>query len=247
MTDKTKPMRISQLSKATGVSRQTIHYYMREGLLPPPTKTAPNMAYYTPDYVDDIHLIKELQEKRYLPLAVIKMVMDAKRAGKDVRDLRDMRLSLEDIFRPSDPDDELAPLTLVELVVVTGVPAQTLEAMDDLGLLMPVTTPYGKRYDALDVRIAKSVKKLIDLGLTLPELDFYAEFAEIIRTEVRVIHNRIFHGQAAGPDTKVSEIKEIIDGLKSSLMLKVYRHAALEHRYSEEDEINDEQRQKTSK
>ncbi|MBW2621617.1 MAG: MerR family transcriptional regulator [Deltaproteobacteria bacterium] len=233
-------MRISQLAKASKVSTQTIHYYIREGLLPPPTKTAPNMAYYKPEYVDDIRFIKELQEKRYLPLAIIKMVMDAKRDGKDVRDLQDMRLTLEEIFQPPGPEDELAPLTLVELVVITGVPAETLEAMDDLGLLMPSTTPDGKRYDALDVRIASAVKRLMALGLTLPDLNFYAEYVEIIRTEVRVIHSRIFHGQAAGPDTRAAEVKEIIDGLKSSLMLKVYRHAALEHRFCEEEETDDE-------
>jgi DNA-binding transcriptional MerR regulator len=169
-------MRISELVEATGVSAQTIHYYLREGLLPPPTKTAPNMAYYGPEYVEDIRLIKELQEKRYLPLSVIRLMLDAKRKGKDVSHLQDMRLSLEELFRPLGPEDELEPVALVELVAMTGLPAATLEALEEMGLLMPATTPQGKRYDGLDVRIARAVKKLLDLGLEPSDLGFYGQY-----------------------------------------------------------------------
>lgn len=234
MTNERKLMRISELAEATGVSTQTIHYYLREGLLLPPTKTAPNMAYYGPEHIEDIRLIKELQEKRYLPLTVIKLVLQAKREGKDASDLQDMHLIMEKIFLPSGPEEELQPLTLIELVVATGLSAATLETLEELGLLMPTTTPQGKRYDGLDVRIAHAVKKLLDLGLALSDLGFYGQYVEALRAEARVIHDKIFHGQGDRDRPPRTEIKEILDNLKASLVTKVYRQMALEHQHQED-------------
>ncbi len=50
----------------------TIKHYLREGLLPEPVKTSRNMAYYPPEFVDRIRLIKRLQEERFMPLKAIK-------------------------------------------------------------------------------------------------------------------------------------------------------------------------------
>ena len=221
-------MRISELVEATGVSAQTIHYYLREDLLPPPLKTAPNMAYYGSEYIEDIRLIKELQEKRYLPLSAIKLVLDAKRDGKDVSHLQDMRLGLEDLFRPLGPEDEMETLTLVELVAMTGLPAATLEILTEMRLLIPTITTQGTRYDGLDARIARSVKKLLDLGLETSDLGFYGQYVEVLRTEARVIWEKLFHDSDSKRHIPSSEVKEILDNLKASLTAKVYRWAALE-------------------
>ena len=78
------------LAEASGVSAATIKHYLREGLLPPPVKTSRNMAWYTPDYVDRIKLIKRLQEERYLPLKVIKRIL------KNEPDQVEARLQMED-------------------------------------------------------------------------------------------------------------------------------------------------------
>src|SRR5690242_21350067 len=70
-------LKMSELSEASGVSAGSIKHYLREGLLPEPVKTSRNMAYYPPEFVDRIKLIKQLQEERYLPLKAIKEVLDA--------------------------------------------------------------------------------------------------------------------------------------------------------------------------
>ena len=69
-------MRMSELAEASGVSAATIKHYLREGLLPEPVKTSRNMAYYPPEFVERIRLIKQLQEERYMPLKVIKELLD---------------------------------------------------------------------------------------------------------------------------------------------------------------------------
>ncbi len=74
-------LKVSELSERSGVPVATIHHYLREGLLPEPVKTSRNMAYYPPEFVDRLRLIKQLQEERFMPLKVIRELLD----GGDVR------------------------------------------------------------------------------------------------------------------------------------------------------------------
>lgn len=71
-----KLLRIGELSRRTGISTSAINYYVREGLLPPPLKTAPNMAYYDPGYVDMVNSIKILQREKGLSLNEIKDLLE---------------------------------------------------------------------------------------------------------------------------------------------------------------------------
>src|ERR1700756_2974975 len=71
-------LRMSELAERSGVSAGTIKHYLREGLLggsDEVVRTSRNMAYYPPDYVERIRLIKRLQEERFMPLRLIKGVM----------------------------------------------------------------------------------------------------------------------------------------------------------------------------
>lgn len=69
-------MRMRDLEKASGVGRETIRYYIREGLLPEPLRTSRNSASYSDAHVKRLRTIKRLQEERFLPLAVIRSLLD---------------------------------------------------------------------------------------------------------------------------------------------------------------------------
>src|SRR6266480_6817700 len=72
-------LKMSELAERSGVSTGTIKHYLREGLLGEGediVRTSRNMAYYPPEYVERIRLIKRLQEERFMPLRVIKEVID---------------------------------------------------------------------------------------------------------------------------------------------------------------------------
>src|SRR5437764_3733108 len=75
-TQNEEMLRMGELARASGVSAATIKHYLREGLLPEPVKTSRNMAYYPAEFVDRIRMIKQLQEERYMPLRVIKDLLD---------------------------------------------------------------------------------------------------------------------------------------------------------------------------
>jgi len=68
-------MKISELVKRTGVPKETIHFYIREGLLRKPRKSGVNSAEYNERYVDQIQLIKDLRDNYYLPIPEIKKVV----------------------------------------------------------------------------------------------------------------------------------------------------------------------------
>ena len=68
-------MKISQLVKRTGVPKETIHFYIREGLLRKPRKSGVNSAEYNETYVDQIQLIKDLRDNYYLPIPEIKKIV----------------------------------------------------------------------------------------------------------------------------------------------------------------------------
>ncbi len=65
---------ISKLSARTGTPRTSIHFYLREGLLPAPYKSAVNRAYYTEDHVRLLGRIRELKQEG-LTLAQIRSAL----------------------------------------------------------------------------------------------------------------------------------------------------------------------------
>ena len=71
----TSQLRMKDLVSRSGLSRDTIHFYMSEGLVPPPTKKRRNMAWYGPEHLERLETIKKLQQERFLPLKAIKAVL----------------------------------------------------------------------------------------------------------------------------------------------------------------------------
>jgi DNA-binding transcriptional MerR regulator len=226
--DRKKLLRISEVSMATGVSLPTIHYYVHEGLVSPAVKTARNMAYYSPGCVEDILLIKELQTKKYLPLSVIKVLLQAKQQGEDVEHIVEMRSLFEDVFHPVMPGGP-ENLKFQELVNASGLSAATINKFESIGLLMPAGTGEGKRYDDIDLCIARNAGELLEYGLTFSDLGVYLKYVNVIRDEFDTIHSRMH--QIPNPDRiPLSRMVNTIGNLKECLSRKVWRQTALEQR-----------------
>lgn len=217
-------LRISEVSSASGVSVQTIHYYLREGLLTSPVKTARNMAYYHPVVVDEIRLIKELQDKRYLPIAVIKTVLQARREGQELDHVEEMRSLFEQVFYPE--RGESAHFSMDDLVAATGLDEEVLRELEEKGILSPADRE-GGHYDESDRRIAGMIKKLLDLGLTPQDLIIYTQFTEFIRSEVKTIRGKVFHRIHDG-SISLSDLISIVDNLKKEIAYKAFRQVLLE-------------------
>ncbi|MFE9098233.1 MerR family transcriptional regulator [Streptomyces sp. NPDC007264] len=70
-------MRISELSRLSGVSVTTIKYYLREGLLPPGRQTAATQAEYDEQHLRRLRLIRALVGVRGLPVSTTRDVLNA--------------------------------------------------------------------------------------------------------------------------------------------------------------------------
>jgi DNA-binding transcriptional MerR regulator len=69
-------MRISDLSRETGVPVATIKFYLREHLLPPGRSTAATQAEYGQAHIDRLRLVRALTDVGRMPLATVRWVLD---------------------------------------------------------------------------------------------------------------------------------------------------------------------------
>ena len=102
-------MRMSELSRVSGVSVPTIKYYLREGLLRPGEPTgARNQADYGAAHVHRLRLIRVLVEVGGLSVASVRAVL----AAIDDRDLpvHDMLSVVQRAISPTAPGDASAEL-----------------------------------------------------------------------------------------------------------------------------------------
>ena len=192
-----------------------------------PAVTSRNMAYYDPHCVDEIRLIKELQTKKYLPLAVIKLIMQHERTGQDSAHLIETREVLGEMFRPLERGGKSGRLTFAELVAHSSVSGAVLKKMEALGLLLPVGSGRDKLYDDIDVNIARNIKELIDHGLSIEDLKVFNKYIEVIREIAITLHDRI-HDQHKENSVRPVDLSSALDNLRSLLAVKVHRQVFME-------------------
>jgi len=226
-------MKISELAQAAGVSKQTIHFYLREGLLSPPVQTSRNMAYYDARHLKEIRLIKELQEQRYLPLAVIRTILMDHRSGGDMH-LPDHIALIKDAFLDAKNEKDERPRTMAELIDETGLPAEVIVKLESIGLLTPKINSQGKRFDGYDAAMAIALGRLLGMGMEPDDLRLYRQMLETNRTEMQVVHDRIIHREEGHPDLEY--INSTVKNVRSLLAAKVKREFFIEHPATAEDD-----------
>ena len=79
--------RMRDLERISGVPRSTIHYYVREGLLPQPRKRGKTVADYGAEHIQTLQLIRRLQEEARLSLDEIRTMVDEGRPKIDPNQL----------------------------------------------------------------------------------------------------------------------------------------------------------------
>ena len=142
-------LRMGELAEASGVPAPTIKHYLREGLLPEPVKTSRNMAYYPPEFVDRIKLIKQLQEERFMPLRAIKAVLD-----EDPERARAL-VELEDRILDRALAGERTRTSAAEVRERYGVPKEVLDRLEELEVL----SPNSRGYSPSDVKIIEAISR----------------------------------------------------------------------------------------
>ena len=184
-------LKMKELAEASGVSAGTIKHYLREGLLGESdgiVKTSRNMAWYPPELVARIRLIKQLQEERFLPLKVIKSMLD-----EDPE--RTLALvELEDRILERALAGEEARVSAAELRRRYDIPQEVLDRLGELDVISPGSRGYGPR----DVEIVEAISRFRAggyderIGFTVYDtLRYKAALEQLVKEEVQVLLDRL--------------------------------------------------------
>ena len=226
MTTSTDGMlKMSELAERSGVSAATIKHYLREGLLggdEEVVRTSRNMAYYPVEFVERVRLIKRLQEERFMPLKVIRDLIenDPERAAR--------MIELEDrILERAIAARESGRVSRARVQETYEVPQNVLERLEGLGVLTPTT----RGYDADDVAIIEAISRFRAggyeeaIGFTVYDtLRYRAALEPLVEEEVRVLLDRLV--EKVDPDRAVAIIssgaeplRELVGAMHSKLLL----------------------------
>src|SRR5438093_8946945 len=155
-------MRVEELAGRAGVSVDTIRFYQKQRLLPPPEREG-RLAWYTTEHLDRMERVKELR-RRGFTLAVIRRFL----AGE--LDPADEPLAAAVAEAAAAPENDEEFVTAEELAARSGVPLPLIESIVREGLLVPRLHNGVLRYTAGDVRIVSAGLRLLQAGLPLPGL-----------------------------------------------------------------------------
>lgn len=187
-------MRIDDLAERAGVPTRTIRYYTQQELLSPPALKG-RVGYYDERHLERLRLIKELQEKRFLPLGVIRSVIRHYESGSD---LETMLTPLDIVFQPRWDATEPNELTRSQLIKEAGVTEKVVHAAEEMGFLFPTQHGRERRYTADDVHMLGVVKRWIGLGIPRELGRLYRDSLE----EISKLQVRAFNDSVVAPVTR---------------------------------------------
>jgi DNA-binding transcriptional MerR regulator len=169
--------RIDELAQQAGITVDTIRYYAREGLLPPPERSGRHKLYGR-EHVERLARIRELQQQRF-SLAAIRALLNTDRPGiEDLFATKGRAYTFDDLLERSDLDPAL------------------VERLRAVGLLADPVSLGHESYDDADLALLRSVSELLDIGMTE---NLIVALGEIYVRHFRDLQADV-HGLLAGDD-----------------------------------------------
>jgi DNA-binding transcriptional MerR regulator len=206
----THALKMKDLERATGVGRETIRFYIREGLLPEPQRPGRNVAWYDAGFVERVRLIKDLQQKRFLPLHAIKAILGtADGAEQPSRSEVQTLLELDGkLFPPMAGGPAAPPERLAALAARTGLPVAEIERIAEAGAIAVVRRDGDRWVEDDAIRIVELWGKMRQagyseaLGFEPGQIELYVEFVQALaRQELRIFTQGIA-GRVATEDAR---------------------------------------------
>lgn len=161
-------IKMSELSKRSGVPGPTIKHYIREGLLPgPEVRTSRNMAYYDARLPARIRIIKELQAERFLPLRVIGELLEPAPSDKIRADRDAQQRKALGALAPvvSDARTTSQRRKRSEVIKTLGLTKAELESLEKQGVLELKGEGETAGYAGIDLELLDILADVRRLGL----------------------------------------------------------------------------------
>jgi DNA-binding transcriptional MerR regulator len=197
-------MRIGELARAAGVSRETIHFYLREGLLPPARKVNARVSYFDGSHLVRLRVIKAFQQA-HIPLARIREQLEgmSRYGSPDSPAVRDRVVSVVTEFLGLDGEEP--PISREEVAERAALTPEQLTRLEELEVLRPQLADGRPVYTAAEAEAAEAARTIIDQGVTLEKLRFVRRYSELAEQELAfLLHHLMEPAMAAGRRDQVS-------------------------------------------
>ena len=174
-------MRVEELAGRAGVSVDTVRFYQKQRLLPPPVREG-RVAWYTGEHLARMARVKELR-RRGFTLAVIRRFLDGELDRADEPLVAAVSEAVGGSAGGDGGGDEEF-VTAGELAARSGVPLPLIESLAREGLLVPRLHEGEARYTVDDLAVVSAGLRLLEVGLPLPGL---LDLARVHHAAVRAV------------------------------------------------------------
>ncbi|MFA7673480.1 MAG: MerR family transcriptional regulator [Clostridia bacterium] len=168
-------IKIGGISKATGTSVTTLKFYIKEGLIHATCKTGPNMAYYDPDCIAKVKLIKSMQKEHYYPLSVIRNMMGSSETDH-------LELELMDAIHKVDYRNSIKTYSLTDVMKMTGLVKSQIDMLKQHDIINPDVSGMKQIYTDSDLQILFLIKRRLEAGIPFDQsIESFMIYMESIR------------------------------------------------------------------
>jgi len=201
--------RVEDLARRADVSVDTIRFYQKRRLLPPPVRSG-RVAFYGTEHLDRLARIRELRA-RGLTLALIGRILDG--------DLDPTDAPLAAAVARADVEGPEQFLTLSELAARSGVPDALLEAVARENLLVPRIHEGAARFTTADIAVVQQGLRLLEQGLPLPDLlalahEHHAKTREIAEAAVALFDQYVRAPLRASDLPDAEKAEQLVDAFR---------------------------------
>lgn len=177
------PMR--ELEKITNITRATINFYIKEGLLPVPQKSAKNMAYYDEGFIERLKFIKKMRDADFTLNQIKKLV------NYDTNTVNGFGLQiLESVNKLLPYEINQNPVNISQIKEI-GFSDENINDLINLSIIIP-TDKSNTMFPAYSMTVCRFVKYFIDLGVPLTVAkDIVVKLKELVDIEKNAFINYI--------------------------------------------------------
>ena len=191
-TVRTTELSIGRLAKDAQTSTATVHFYVSEGLLPPPRKINRTRAAYSAEHLRRLRLVRRMQNIGY-SLAQVKKMFEHYGTSDAALTKMEQVGSLQPLPQPKTAADQrpielFEPVDRHEFLRRAGCSSDLLAALIARGYLRPLRPD---RFDARDLWQVRTIDSMLQDGIALDELGLLDDLLRAARAAGPLILRRI--------------------------------------------------------
>ncbi|GAP21401.1 MerR family transcriptional regulator [Leptolinea tardivitalis] len=169
------PMR--ELEKLTNFTRATINFYIREGILPFPQKSARNMAYYDDEFIRKLERVRLLKRSGFSLLEIKQLMNDEKEPAPEIV------LNVLNRINTLLPYESNESTVTLEQITGIGLDKDLVKDFVNLKIISP-SADDPNLFPSYCLTICRFVKYFLDAGIPLAVAhEVVQKLVEITRIE----------------------------------------------------------------